>query len=62
VTTFLRPGRRPAVENLIKYGAIAFVIFFVVSAPDSAAHLIHRSIDGLHYMGTHLSSFVNSVV
>jgi hypothetical protein len=50
------------VENLIKYGAIAFVIFFVVSAPDSAAHLVHRGIDGLHYLGTHLSSFVNSTL
>lgn len=49
-------------ENLIKYGAIAFVIFFVVSAPDSAAHLVHRGIDGLHYLGTHLSSFVNSTL
>jgi hypothetical protein len=50
------------VENIIKYGAIAFVIFFFVTAPDSAAHLIHRSLDGLHYLGTHLSTFVNSVV
>jgi hypothetical protein len=50
------------VENIIKYGAIAFVLFFVLTAPDSAAHLVHRGLDGLHYMGTHLSSFVNSVV
>jgi hypothetical protein len=50
------------VENIIKYGAIAFVLFFVLSSPNSAAHLVHRGIDGLHYTGTHLSTFVNSVV
>nr|MDT0664939.1 hypothetical protein [Micromonospora sp. DSM 115978] len=51
-------ARRPAVDKIIKYGAIAFVIFFVVTAPDSAASIIERAIDGLESIGNGVSEFV----
>jgi hypothetical protein len=50
------------VNNLVKYGLIAFLIFFVVTVPGSAADIIHKCIHGLGYLGHHLSDFVNSTV
>jgi ABC-type phosphate/phosphonate transport system permease subunit len=50
------------VNNLVKYGLIAFVIFFVVTVPGSAADIIHKAIDGLGYLGHHLSDFVDATV
>jgi hypothetical protein len=46
------------VDKIIKYGAIAFVIFFVVTAPDAAASIIERAIDGLESIGNGVSEFV----
>jgi hypothetical protein len=46
------------VDKIIKYGAIAFVIFFVVTAPDSAASIINKAIDGLESLGNGVSEFV----
>ena len=45
-------------DKIIKYGAIAFVIFFVVTAPDSAAGIINKAIDGLQSLGNGVSEFV----
>jgi hypothetical protein len=46
------------VDKIIKYGAIAFVIFFIVTAPDSAAGIIQRALDGLQSLGHGVSQFV----
>jgi hypothetical protein len=46
------------VDKIVKYGLIAFVIFFLVTAPEGAAGIISRAIDGLHSLGNGLSSFV----
>jgi hypothetical protein len=50
------------VEKIIKYGLIAFVVFFLITAPNSAANIINRAIDGLHSAGSGLSSFVTDTV
>jgi hypothetical protein len=51
-------ARRPAVDKIIKYGIIAFVIFFVVTSPNTAASIIERAIDGLESLGDGVSEFV----
>jgi hypothetical protein len=50
-----------SIQKVIQYGAIAFVIFFVVTAPDSAANLIQSGINGLRDLGHGLSDFVGSL-
>jgi hypothetical protein len=52
------PARRPAVNNIVKYLIIAFVLFFVVTQPDNAANIIQRGIDGLQSIGNGVSDFV----
>jgi hypothetical protein len=50
------------VDKLIRYGAIAFVIFFVVTAPDSAASIVHNILGWLQNIGDGASSFVSNTV
>jgi hypothetical protein len=52
------PARRPAVNNIVKYLLIAFVLFFVVTQPDSAASIISKGINGLQSIGNGVSDFV----
>ncbi|WP_165485986.1 hypothetical protein [Frankia sp. Cppng1_Ct_nod] len=49
-------------DKIIRYGLIAFVIFFVVTSPSSAASIINRAIDGLQSVGHGLSGFVTDTV
>jgi hypothetical protein len=62
----LRVGRPPqeeamSIQKVIQYGAIAFVIFFVVTSPNSAADLIHSGLNGLRDLGHGVSEFVSSL-
>lgn len=45
-------------NNIVKYLVIAFVLFFVVTQPDSAASIISKGIDGLESIGNGVSDFV----
>ncbi len=45
-------------DKIIKYGAIAFVIFFVVTAPNSAASIIDRVFGWLQSSADGVSTFV----
>ncbi|ABW11562.1 hypothetical protein MXD62_35110 [Frankia sp. Mgl5] len=45
-------------DKIVKYGAIAFLIFFVVTAPDSAASIIDRVFGWLEDIGNGVSEFV----
>ncbi|MBX6389491.1 MAG: hypothetical protein IRZ08_10910 [Frankia sp.] len=47
-------------DKIVKYAIIAFVIFFVVTAPDSAADIITKAIDGLESIGEGVSEFVTN--
>ncbi|WP_250281175.1 MULTISPECIES: hypothetical protein [unclassified Frankia] len=49
-------------DKIVRYGLIAFVIFFVVSFPASAASIIERAINGLESVGNGLSNFVTDAV
>jgi uncharacterized membrane protein YeiB len=46
------------VDKIVKYGIIAFVVFFVVTSPESAASIISKAIDGLQSLGNGVSTFV----
>jgi hypothetical protein len=48
------------VNNIVKYGLIAFVIFYVVTAPQSAADLIDKTLGGLSSLGHGVSEFVTN--
>jgi hypothetical protein len=39
---------------------IAFLIFFIVTAPQSAADIINKALDGLQSLGDGVSEFVTS--
>ncbi|ABD10658.1 hypothetical protein ThrDRAFT_00961 [Frankia casuarinae] len=45
-------------DKIIRYGAIAFLIFFVVTAPNSAASIVGRAFDWLQSVGNGVSQFV----
>jgi hypothetical protein len=48
------------VDKIIKYGIIAFVIFFVVTSPQAAADIIDKAINGLESLGDGVSDFVTN--
>jgi hypothetical protein len=48
------------VDKIVKYGVIAFLIFFVVTAPDSAASIIDRAFGWLQDIGDGVSEFVTN--
>ncbi|MBL7495028.1 hypothetical protein I6A84_19080 [Frankia sp. CNm7] len=45
-------------DKIVRYLIIAFLIFFVVTQPDSAASIISKGIDGLESIGNGVSDFV----
>jgi hypothetical protein len=45
----------------LRLALIAFVIFFLIKSPHSAAHMVHRAMSGLSSAGTSLSAFVSSI-
>ena len=45
-------------DKIVKYGVIAFLIFFVVTSPESAASIIDRVLDWLESIGEGVSEFV----
>ena len=51
-----------AMKKLLTWGAIAFVIFYLVTQPTSAAGVIHGAWHGLGTAGHALATFVNSLV
>ncbi|MCM3885742.1 hypothetical protein [Frankia sp. R82] len=46
-------------DKLVKYAAIAFLIFFVVTAPNSAASIIDRVFGWLQSWANGVSAFVS---
>lgn len=49
-------------DKMIKYVAIAFLVFFVITAPNSAAGIVHRALGWLHSWGDGVSEFVSNTV
>ena len=48
-------------KKLLTWAAIIFVVFYLVTQPASAGHLITSGFHGLHSAGSSLARFVNSL-
>jgi hypothetical protein len=48
-------------KKLITWGAIIFVVFYLVTQPTSSGHLISSGVNGLRSAGSSLARFVNSL-
>ena len=48
-------------RKIITWGAVLFVIFYVVTDPTGAAGFVHGVIGWLHTAATSLATFVNSL-
>ena len=48
-------------KKWVNYAAIAFVLFFLITAPQAAAGLVHSAIHGLGSVAHGLSNFVTSL-
>jgi hypothetical protein len=49
-------------KKLLQWGAVAFLVFYLVTQPAGAAGVIHGVWHGLGTAGHALSQFVNSLV
>jgi Na+(H+)/acetate symporter ActP len=60
-----RQGAGRYTEGMLKkvatWAAIIFVVFYLVTQPTGAAHLIHQAVTSLHSAGQSLSKFVSSL-
>lgn len=50
-----------SVKKVIGWLLIAFVIFYVLSAPQSSADIVHSAVGGLGEAADSLSQFVSSL-
>jgi hypothetical protein len=48
-------------KKLITWLVVIFVVFYLVTQPTSAGHLITSAFNGLHDVGSSLVRFVNSL-
>jgi hypothetical protein len=48
-------------SKLVKWGLIAFVIFYIANDPTGAAGFAHSLLNGLHTAATSMSTFVSSL-
>ena len=48
-------------KKIITWGAIIFVVFYLVTQPTSAGHLINSAFHGLRDAGQSLARFVSSL-
>jgi hypothetical protein len=55
------PWRRRVLKKTITWLAVIFVVFYLVTEPTSAGHLITSAFHGLGDAGHSLATFVNSL-
>lgn len=48
-------------KKVLKWGSIAFVAWFVIAKPASAANVVHGMVNGLESAAQSLGQFVQSV-
>ncbi|HEY7488923.1 MAG TPA: hypothetical protein VH912_31075 [Streptosporangiaceae bacterium] len=48
-------------KKYLKYGAIAFVLFYLLSQPANAANVVNNAFSLLGDAGTSLAQFVNAL-
>jgi hypothetical protein len=49
------------VKKVLTWGGIAFVVYYLATAPQGAAHLVDGAIDWLKNAGNSLAAFINSI-
>jgi hypothetical protein len=49
------------VKKNLRYVAIAFVVFYLLSSPTDAAHVVQTAFDRLGDAGNQLAAFVNAL-
>jgi hypothetical protein len=54
-------GGEGVMKKYISYAAIIFVVFYLVTQPTSAGHLLDSAFHGIHSAGSSLARFVNSL-
>lgn len=48
-------------KKALTWGALIFVVFYLITEPTSSAHLLSSAFNGLHDVGNSLASFVHSL-
>jgi hypothetical protein len=48
-------------KKVLSWGALIFVVFYLVTEPTSSGHLISSAFSGLRDVGNSLASFVHSI-
>lgn len=48
-------------KTVLTWAAVAFVIYYVITAPEGAAHLVDVAVDWLKSAGSSLGTFLNNV-
>lgn len=49
------------VKKILTWGAVAFVIYYLATSPQGAAHLVTGAIDWLKDAGNAFAAFLNNV-
>jgi hypothetical protein len=49
------------VKKVLTWGGIAFVVYYLVTSPTGAAHVVTGALDWLKSAGNALGSFLNNI-
>jgi hypothetical protein len=56
-----RRGEVIGVKTVLTWAAVAFVIYYLVTAPEGAAHVVDVAVDWLKSAGSSLGTFLDHV-
>lgn len=48
-------------KKVLTWGALIFVVFYLITEPTSSGHIINSAFNGLRDVGNSLASFVHSI-
>ena len=48
-------------KKYLRWGAVAFLAFYLVSSPNKAAHVVRGALGGLRMAATSLTEFVSAI-
>lgn len=48
-------------KKFLKWSSLAFLSFYLISRPHSAANVVHGALGGIHGAATSLSTFVSDL-
>jgi hypothetical protein len=56
-----RRGEVIGVKTVLKWAAVVFVIYYVVTAPEGAAHVVGVAVDWVKSAGSSLGTFLSNL-